>query len=214
MNFNKPEIAKSVALALIKTKAILISPKKPFSWASGWLSPIYCDNRKTLSYPKEREIITSNLLKAIKFYFPDIEMIAGVATAGIPQASILADRMALPLVYVRNKSKAHGLENKIEGEVKGGEKCLVVEDLISTAGSSIKASSALKLSGVDVVGLISIFNYGFDEARKNLKQAGLKSVSLCSYQDLLPIALEEKIINSEDLEVLETWRQNPAHWTQ
>jgi orotate phosphoribosyltransferase len=213
MNFNKPEIARSIAIALIKTKAIVLSPKKPFTWASGWGSPIYCDNRKTLSYPEARGLISSSLLKAIEFHFPDIEMIAGVATAGIPQASILADRLALPLVYVRDKSKAHGMENKIEGEIKGGEKCLVVEDLISTAGSSIKAASALKSSGVNVVGLISTFSYGFEEAIKNLENAGLNSVSLCNYRELLPIALEEKIISKEDLSILEAWRIDPAHWT-
>ncbi len=205
-------IAQKIAKALIKIKAVVLKPEDPFTWASGWKSPIYCDNRKTLSFPEEREVISNELVALIKRDFPQTNLIAGVATAGIPQASIIADRLGLPLVYVRDKSKSHGMENQIEGTVNGGEKCVLIEDLISTGGSSIKAAKSLSSSGVEVLCLLSTFTYGFPQAEENFNEAGYDFVSLCSYEELIPLALEEGIIKVEQLELLQNWRKDPGTW--
>ena len=212
MSFQKSEISQEVAKELIATKAVILRPDDPFTWTSGWKSPIYCDNRKTLSYPKSREIISGCLLKAIQHYYPEVEMVAGVATAGIPQASIIADRLSLPLVYIRDKAKAHGRENKIEGHLQGGEKTIVIEDLISTGGSSIRAAQGLAEAGGQVLGVLSTFSYGFNEAEQQFQSAGIDFKSLCTYRELLPIAIESGIVQKGDLALLESWREAPANW--
>ncbi len=212
MSFQKTEIATKIAEELIATKAVILKPEDPFTWTSGWKSPIYCDNRKTLSFPKSRDEISRCLLLAIQHFFPECEVVAGVATAGIPQASILADRLNLPLIYVRDKAKAHGRENKIEGEIKAGLKTVVVEDLISTGGSSIKAAKAVIESGAKVLGVLSTFSYGFPAAEEQFRDADIQFVSLCTYQDLLPIAQAQDLIKGSDLPILESWRQSPGDW--
>ena len=212
MSFQESEISSSIAEALLDTEAVILKPSDPFTWTSGWRSPIYCDNRKTLSYPASRETITTKLIMAIEHFYPEVEMIAGVATAGIPQAAIIADRLRLPMIYVRDKAKGHGRENKIEGEIKGGEKTVVIEDLISTGGSSLAAAIALQEAGLDIQGVVSTFSYGFPEAEKKFNDAGVDFVSLCNYQQLLPIARQRNIVQEDDLPVLESWRNDPANW--
>lgn len=212
MSFQESETSRSIANALLETGAVILKPKDPFTWTSGWKSPIYCDNRKTLSFPGPREIITNSLLKAIGQRYPNVEMIAGVATAGIPQAAIIADRLKLPMIYVRDKAKGHGRENKIEGHIRGGEKVVLIEDLISTGGSSLAAAISLKQSGMDVQGVLSTFSYGFDEAQRKFEEGGVEFISLCRYQDLLPIAMGKGIIKEDDLSILDDWRKDPSNW--
>ncbi len=212
MSFQESETSRSIANALLETGAVILKPKDPFTWTSGWKSPIYCDNRKTLSFPGSREIITDNLRKAIGHHYPEVEMIAGVATAGIPQAAIIADRLKLPMIYVRDKAKGHGRENKIEGHFQGGEKVVLIEDLISTGGSSLAAALSLKQSGMDVMGVLSTFSYGFEEAHRKFAEGEVEFISLCRYQDLLPIAMAKGIVKEEDLPVLENWRKDPSNW--
>lgn len=208
--YNTTEL--SIAEKLLQVEAVKLSPQKPFKWASGWNSPIYCDNRVALSYPEIRAYIAENLINTIQKEFPDAEVIAGVATAGIPQASIIADRMGKSLIYVRAKPKDHGMTNLIEGRITPGQKVVVIEDLISTGGSSLKAVEALKEQGVNVLGMVAIFTYDFPVAAEAFKKAGVKLFTLSNYNALLDIAFTKKILDQKQLEVLSKWRENPSEW--
>lgn len=205
-------VAAEVADQLLEIQAIRLQPQKPFTWASGWKSPIYCDNRLSLSFPKVRNLIKDNLVKSIQHFFPEVEAIAGVATAGIPQGALLANELDLPFVYVRSKPKGHGMENMIEGKVSPGQKVVVVEDLVSTGGSSLKAVEDLRNAGVDVLGMVAIFSYGFSIADQNFESAKVKLIVLSHYEALLPQALERNYIDENVLESLTQWRRDPANW--
>ncbi|WP_144605347.1 orotate phosphoribosyltransferase [Algoriphagus algorifonticola] len=206
-------IAAEVADQLLQIQAIRLQPEKPFTWASGWKSPIYCDNRLSLSFPAVRDLIKENLVKSIQHFYPEAEAIAGVATAGIPQGALIANDLKLPFIYVRSKPKGHGMENMIEGKVRPGQKVVVVEDLVSTGGSSLKAVQDLKNAGFEVMGMVAIFSYGFSVADDNFEEAGIKLVVLSNYEAMLPRAVEKKYISDEVLKSLETWRKDPANWT-
>lgn len=214
MEILNPSTAAEVAQKLLEIQAIRLQPEKPFTWASGWKSPIYCDNRLSLSFPEVRNLIKENLVKAVKHYFPEVEAIAGVATAGIPQGALIANELNLPFVYVRSKPKGHGMENMIEGKVVPGQKVVVVEDLVSTGGSSLKAAQDLKNAGFEVLGMVAIFSYGFDVAEKNFSEAGVKLICLSHYDALLPQAVTSKYIDESTLKSLSEWRKNPGEWMQ
>lgn len=207
-------VAAEVADKLLEIQAIRLQPEKPFTWASGWKSPIYCDNRLSLSFPKVRKMIKDQLVRSIQHYFPNVEAIAGVATAGIPQGALLANDLDLPFVYVRSKAKGHGMENTIEGKVVPGQKVVVVEDLVSTGGSSLKATQDLLDAGFEVLGMVAIFSYGFEVAKQNFEKAAVKLVCLSHYEAMLPRAVERKYIANDTLESLSEWRKNPAVWKQ
>jgi orotate phosphoribosyltransferase len=203
---------KNIARLLLQCNAIKLSPDKPFHWASGWLSPIYCDNRKTLAYPEIRNAIKYSFVELIKENFLSTEAVAGVATGAIPQGALVADMLGLPFMYVRSEAKSHGLENLIEGEVRAGQKVLVIEDLISTGGSSLKAVNALRQSGCDVIGMAAIFTYGFPSAVANFKRAGCILHTLSNYEVMLQLALETGYISEQSMEALSRWRQSPETW--
>ncbi|SIS70613.1 orotate phosphoribosyltransferase [Belliella pelovolcani] len=205
-------VAATIAAKLLEIQAIRLQPEKPFTWASGWKSPIYCDNRLSLSYPAVRSLIKDNLVKAIQENFSGVEAIAGVATAGIPQGALLADALGLPFVYVRSKPKGHGMENMIEGKVTPGQKVVVVEDLVSTGGSSLKAAKDLLNAGFEVMGMVAIFTYGFDVAVENFKEAGIELICLSDYSAMLPQALANDYIDDETLASLVEWRRDPSTW--
>ncbi|SEL86721.1 orotate phosphoribosyltransferase [Parapedobacter koreensis] len=207
------EVAQKVAESLLQIKAIKLQPKKPFTWASGWKSPIYCDNRVALSHPPIRTYIRQKLAELIQEEFGSVEMISGVATAGIPQGVLVAQDLGLPFTYVRSDSKDHGRQNLIEGEVVGGQRVVVIEDLISTGKSSLKAVQALREAECNVVGLVSIFTYGFDEAEKNFANARCRTVSLCNYDTLIEVAAKHNYILNNDIEILAQWRKNPGEWS-
>jgi orotate phosphoribosyltransferase len=204
--------ARKIASFLLKTKAVKLSPEQPFKWSSGWNSPIYCDNRITLSDVEARTFIKKALAKAIKKNFPEVDLIAGVATAGIAQGALVADYMNLPFAYVRPKPKEHGMGNQIEGKIEKGQKVVVLEDLISTGGSSIKAAEALTAQGIEVVGMIAIFTYGFKIADDNFAEKNLKLVTLSNYNFLIDEALKQEYVKASDVESLKKWRRNPAKW--
>jgi orotate phosphoribosyltransferase len=207
------QIAAEVADKLLEIKAIRLQPEHPFVWASGWKSPIYCDNRLSLSYPKVRNLIKEQLTRGIKHFFSEVEAIAGVATAGIPQGALLANDLDLPFIYVRSKAKGHGMENMIEGKIVEGQKVVVVEDLVSTGGSSLKAVQDLRNAGFEVLGMVAIFSYGFDIATQNFADAHVKLVCLSNYEALLPRALQQNYINDKALESLNEWRKDPSLWS-
>ena len=208
-----PELAKEIAADLLEIGAIKLQPENPFTWASGWQSPIYCDNRLSLSFPMVRTKIKDAFCEIIKNEFPEAQGIAGVATAGLPQGAIIADQLELPFLYVRSKSKSHGLENQIEGHLPKGQKVVVVEDLVSTGGSSIKAVDAIRAADGEVLGMISIFTYGFEQAEKNLEASNLKLVHLSDYSTLIDNALNDGSIKQEQKELLDNWRKNPETWS-
>lgn len=212
MDILDENIAAEVADKLLEIQAIRLDPNRPYTWASGWKSPIYCDNRLSLSFPKVRTMIKENLIKSIQHYFPEVEAIAGVATAGIPQGALLANDLDLPFIYVRSKPKGHGMENMIEGKIVPGQKVVVVEDLVSTGGSSLKATQDLKDAGFDVLGMVAIFSYGFDIATKNFLDAGIKLVCLSHYEAMLPRAIHRNYIQDDMLKSLAAWRIDPANW--
>jgi orotate phosphoribosyltransferase len=214
MQLFTPTIAADVAKKLLEIQAIRLQPEKPFTWASGWKSPIYCDNRLSLSFPEVRTMIKHNLTLAVQHFFPSVEAIAGVATAGIPQGALLANDLNLPFLYVRSKPKGHGMENTIEGKVVANQKIVVVEDLISTGGSSLKAVEDLRNAGFEVLGMVAIFSYGFEVADKNFSDAGVPLVCLSNYDALLPQAVEENYIDESTLNSLSDWRKNPSGWMQ
>ncbi len=204
--------ASSIATLLLKIEAVKLSPESPFTWASGWKSPIYCDNRLSLSFLKARTTITDKLCDAISTHYPDVEVIAGVATAGIPQGALIAERLGLPFIYVRSKAKNHGMTNLIEGKVQKGQKCVVIEDLISTGGSSLKAVSDLQNAEVEVIGMAAIFTYGFDVAKKNFEEANVSLVCLTDYPTMIDAAVEANYVKPEQLENLKKWSENPSQW--
>lgn len=207
------QIAAEVAEKLLAIEAIRLQPEQPFTWASGWKSPIYCDNRLSLSYPDVRNFIKEELVRAVKKNFSSVEAIAGVATAGIPQGALLANDLALPFVYVRSKPKGHGMENMIEGKVVKGQQVVVVEDLISTGGSSLKAVEDLRNAGFDVLGMVAIFSYGFDIATQNFADAQVKLICLSNYAALLPLAVKQNYLDDKALNSLNEWRKNPSTWS-
>jgi orotate phosphoribosyltransferase len=210
--FNKTEIEQQVAEFLLQIKAIKLQPNNPFTWASGWKSPIYCDNRVTLSHPAIRTYIRQKLSQLIQEEFGAVGCIAGVATAGIPQGALVAQELGLPFIYVRSKPKDHGTGNMIEGEIMEGKRVAVIEDLISTGKSSLQAVDALRAAGYDVAGLAAIFTYGFDVAAENFKQAKCRYVTLSNYSALLKYAEEQQYISANQLELLNQWREDPANW--
>lgn len=197
---------------LLKVKAIKLQPTNPFTWASGWKSPFYCDNRKTLSYPDLRSFVKIQTARLILERFPEAEAVAGVATGAIPQGAMVADTLNMPFVYVRSKPKDHGLENLIEGELKPGTKVVVVEDLISTGGSSLKAVEAIRNYGCEVVGMVASYTYGFDVAEKAFKEAGVELVTLTNYEAVVAQALRTGYIKEEEVELLNQWRKAPSEW--
>lgn len=206
--------AFKIAEFLLQIKAIKLQPENPFTWASGWKSPIYCDNRKTLSYPQIRTFIRQQFVNEINEKFAKPDVIAGVATGGIAQGALIAQEMGLPFVYVRSEAKKHGLTNMVEGVVEKDQSVVVIEDLISTGGSSIKAIEALREQGCNVKGMVAIFTYGFDEATENLKKAKCPTSTLCNYTTLIDVALKHKYITENDLESLNQWRISPSTWKQ
>ena len=199
---------------LLKVKAIKVQPDNPFTWASGWKSPFYCDNRKTLSYPPLRLFIKIEFSRVILEHFPEVNAIAGVATGAIPQGALVAEELQLPFVYVRSKPKDHGLENLIEGELRPGMKVVVVEDLISTGGSSLKAVDALRKNGCEVIGMVAAFTYGFPVAEQAFKDANVELVTLTNYQAVVLCALETGYIGETDVPLLNQWRKDPANWNK
>lgn len=201
---------KEIAKILLDINAVTLSPQKPYTWASGIKSPIYCDNRLIFSYPKERTIVENSLVELIREKFPQTEYIMGTASAGIGHAAIVSDIMKLPMGYVRNKGKDHGKKNQIEGKIVKGAKTLVIEDLFSTGKSSIDAALALKESGFDVIGIVSIFTYNLKSCQENFQNYNLKKYSLTDYDELLSIALERAYIKEEDLKKLQKFKINPS----
>ncbi|MBS1576182.1 MAG: orotate phosphoribosyltransferase [Bacteroidetes bacterium] len=204
--------AKIVAEKLLQVNAVKLSPKEPFTWASGWKSPIYCDNRKVLSFPFIRDYIKSELCNVIFEKFPGAELLAGVATAGIAWGAMAADQLKLPFVYVRPKPKEHGMGNQIEGYYEKGQKTIVIEDLVSTGKSSLQTVDAMKAAGLDVAGMVSIFTYSFPVAAEVFTKAGVEYYPLTNYPALIELALEKGIVNKSDEEILLKWREDPANW--
>lgn len=203
-----------IAEKLLEINAVALKPNEPFTWTSGMHSPIYCDNRLTLSYPAVRRQIAAGLQKLIQKHFPEAEVIAGTATAGIPHAAWVSELMNLPMCYVRSKAKEHGKGNQIEGQVKAGQKVVVVEDLISTGGSVITAVQALRKAGCDVLGAVSIFTYELEKGKEMLKQAEINTASLTNYSTLIEVAIKKGKINENDQESLLSWRQDPTEWSR
>lgn len=203
---------KAVAEKLLHAGAVKLSPQQPFTWASGWKSPIYCDNRRVLSFPYVRDFVKSEMCNVIFEKFPDAEMLAGVATAGIAWGAMAADQLKLPYIYVRPKPKEHGLGNQIEGFYERGQKVVVIEDLISTGKSSLQVVDVLKAAGVEVMGMVSIFNYGFNVAAKAFETAGVPFYSLTNYSALIGLALENGSIDAGIEGTLLQWREDPANW--
>jgi len=203
---------KAIAEKLLQVQAVKLSPEKPFTWASGWLSPIYCDNRKVLSFPFVRDFIKSELCNVIFEQFPSVESLAGVATAGIAWGAMAADQLKLPYMYVRPKPKEHGLGNQIEGHYEKGQKVVVIEDLISTGKSSLQVVDVLRNEGVEVIAMVSIFNYGFQIAIDAFETAKVPFVSLSNYDTLIDIAIEKGNIDAKMQTLLLDWKQNPALW--
>jgi orotate phosphoribosyltransferase len=205
--------ASEVASKLLQIDAIKLNTKKPYVWSSGWKSPIYCDNRLSLSYPDIRNFIKTALTDVVRQQFKEVEVIAGVATAGIPQGALVADALGLPYIYVRPKPKEHGMGNQIEGQVKKGQRVVLIEDLVSTGGSSLKAAQALQDAGLKIIGMAAIFTYGFELAEKNFADAGIKLVCLSDYNHLIQEALKAGKVSEEQLVLLKSWRYDPANWS-
>ncbi len=205
-------IAKEVAKSLLDIKAVSLSPQNPYTWASGIRSPIYCDNRVTMSFPAVRKLIAQGLADLIKEKYPDAEVIAGTATAGIPHAAWIADILGLPMVYIRSKAKDHGTGRKIEGKISEGQKMVVVEDLISTGGSVIEASKAAELEGANVLGSVAIFTYELSKGTKNFADAGLAIDTLSNYSTLLEVAHETSYITEAEMDLLKDWSKDPENW--
>ena len=203
---------KEIAKDLLKIKAVKLSPAKPFTWASGIKSPIYCDNRLTISYPEIRKQIAQGLAAQIKAEFPDVEVIGGVATAGIPHAAWVADELGLPLIYVRSKPKDHGRGKQIEGVLPAHAKTVLIDDLLSTGGSVLRAVKAAQNEGADVIGVGAIFSYQLSVVSANFKQVGLSFTTLTNYSELLEAATEENYIAEDQLETLKKWRKAPEKW--
>jgi orotate phosphoribosyltransferase len=197
---------------LLKIKAIKLQPSNPFTWASGWKSPFYCDNRKTLSYPSLRSFVKTELTRIILEHFSTVDAIAGVATGAIPQGALVADELNLPFVYVRSTPKDHGLENLIEGELRPGMKVVVIEDLVSTGKSSLKAVEAIRRNGCDVIGMVASYTYDFPEAEKAFKEAHVQLMTLTNYEAVIDVALRTEYISEDEIPTLNRWRKDPANW--
>ncbi|OXM86017.1 orotate phosphoribosyltransferase [Paenibacillus rigui] len=207
-----PQLAEQVAAALLHIQAVALRPNQPFTWTSGLKSPIYCDNRITISYPEVRELIADGLVALIRENFPDAEVIAGAATGGIPHAAWVAQKLNLPMVYVRDKAKGHGKENLIEGYIQPGQKTVVIEDLISTGGSSLKVALAVNDAGAQALGVLGIFSYQFEKASEAFAGAGIPFETLTNYSILIDVALKQGSIQQADLEALKAWRLNPSEF--
>lgn len=203
---------KTVAEKLLQVNAVKLNPKEPFTWASGWKSPIYCDNRKLLGYPYVRDFIKSEMCNVIFEKFPDAELLAGVATAGIAWGAMASDQLKLPYIYVRPKPKEHGLGNQIEGYYEKGMKTIIIEDLISTGKSSLQVVDVVRNAGLDVIGMVSIFTYGFEAAATACSDAGVPTISLTNYPTLIELAIEKGTIDPEDQNTLLNWSKNPSEW--
>jgi len=203
---------KSIAALLLETGAVLLRPTEPFTWASGWRSPIYCDNRLVLSYPSARRAVADALAQKVKDVYPTAGAVAGVATAGIPQGALVAERLELPFLYVRAKAKEHGRGNQVEGRIVPGQAVAVIEDLVSTGGSSLAAVQALAAEGAAVAGLLCVFTYGFAQATEAFATAGVAFAALADYNDLLAVAQQQGRFSADELASLAAWRQNPAAW--
>jgi len=206
------DIAKQIAKSLLQINAIILQPNNPFKWAAGWNSPIYCDNRKTLSHPEIRNFIRQGISAIIKNHYKGANVIAGVATAGIPHGALVAEELGLPFIYVRSKAKEHGKQNQIEGVFEEGQSVVLIEDLISSGKSSLEAANTLQDADMLVKGVTSIFTYSFDAAIKNFEKANLEYVSLCDYNTLLSQAIQQQYIKESDLSILEEWRESPSTW--
>jgi len=209
---NYQEDAKQIAKYLLQINAIILQPNNPFTWASGWKSPIYCDNRKTLSFPQIRTHIRMNMCEIIKEKYPHVNVIAGVATGGIPIGCLIAEELGLPFIYIRSSNKEHGRKNLIEGYYNQGQTVVVIEDLISSGKSSLSAVKALRDEDLIVKGLISIFSYGFKVADNNFKDHDCEKISLCDYNTLVNEALKSDYIQEKDVQLLNQWRENPEKW--
>ena len=205
-------LKKDFASKLLEVKAIKLQPNDPFTWASGWKSPFYCDNRKTLSFPWLRSYVKLELVHTILEHFPEAEAVAGVATGAIAQGALVADELNFPYVYVRSKAKDHGMQNLIEGELPAGAKVVVVEDLISTGGSSLKAVAALRVAGYQVVGMVVSYTYGFPIAAQAFAEADVRLETLTDYDHVVEQAFDTGYIKNEDVELLHEWRKDPANW--
>jgi orotate phosphoribosyltransferase len=203
-----------VAEKLLQINAIKLNLLEPYTWASGWRSPIYCDNRKVLSYPHVREFIKSEMSNVVFQQFTNAEVVAGVATAGIPHGALIADQIKLPFIYVRSAPKGHGLGNQIEGVLEKGQKVIVIEDLISTGKSSMQVVDVLRGQGADVIGMVAIFTYGFAEATQLFADNNVPLVTLSNYEALLQLAKEKQMFSETELQTLGEWRQNPSTWMQ
>jgi len=206
------DIAKQIAKSLLQINAIILQPNNPFKWASGWNSPVYCDNRKTLSYPKIRNYIRQGLATIIKNHYKGADVIAGVATAGIPHGVLVAEELGVPFIYVRSKPKKHGKKNQIEGHFEKGQSVILIEDLISSGKSSLEAANALQECEMNIKGIASIFTYGFNIASENFEDARSEYISLCDYNTLLMQAIKRGYIQKEDLSILKEWQENPSNW--
>jgi orotate phosphoribosyltransferase len=203
---------KAVAEKLLQVNAVRLNPQQPFTWASGWKSPIYCDNRKVLGFPYVRDFIKSELCNVIFEQFPDAELLAGVATAGIAWGAMAADQLKLPYIYVRPKPKEHGLGNQIEGFFHPGQKTLIIEDLISTGKSSLQVVDVARAAGLEVVGMVSIFTYGFRQAEEAFAEKGVKYASLTNYENLINLAVEKGTVSPDLENTLLNWRRDPSNW--
>lgn len=210
---NISSLETSFAAKLLEVKAIKLQPNDPFTWASGWKSPFYCDNRKTLSYPALRSFVKTELTRLVMEEFPEATAVAGVATGAIAQGALVADLLGMPFAYVRSKPKDHGMGNLIEGTLPEGSKVVVVEDLISTGGSSLKAVEALRQAGLEVVGMVASYTYGFPVAEQAFKDANVRLVTLTNYEAVLQVALQTGYISADQIPTLNEWRSNPAEWS-
>jgi orotate phosphoribosyltransferase len=207
-----PEIKRDVAAYLLQSKAIILEPAKPFTWASGWKSPIYCDNRITLSFPVVRDYIKKAFAETIQVKFGVPDLIAGVATGAIAQGALVSDQMGLPFIYVRSSAKGHGRQNLVEGKLIPGQNVVVVEDLVSTGGSSLKAVEAIQEAGGNVIGMVAIFSYGFPVSSEAFEKAGVKLEILTDYNTMIDLALQSGYIKKEEVELLQQWRMDPSGW--
>ncbi|NOU95369.1 orotate phosphoribosyltransferase [Paenibacillus sp. LMG 31456] len=207
-----PQLSERVAAALLQIQAVALRPQQPFTWTSGLKSPIYCDNRLTISYPEIRELIAEGFVSLIRENFPDAEVIAGAATGGIPHAAWVAQKLNLPMVYVRDKAKGHGKENLIEGAIQPGQKTVVIEDLISTGGSSLKVAQAVNDVGAKTLSVLGIFSYQFEKATAAFNEAGVPFETLTNYSVLLDVALKQGSIQQQDLQALQAWSVNPSEY--
>ncbi|MNK43003.1 Orotate phosphoribosyltransferase [compost metagenome] len=207
---NQQETESKIAESLLEIGAVALRPHQPFTWTSGIKSPIYCDNRLTMSFPEVRDLIAESFASLIREQYPDTEVIAGTATAGIPHAAFVSQKLGLPMAYIRDKAKGHGKENQIEGLIKSGQKVIVIEDLISTGGSSIKAAQAVQEAGAEPQAVLAIFSYQLDKAVNAFREAGIKIQSLSNYTALIDVAVKKGTIQEQDLELLKSWREDPS----